>query len=73
MEQLEVYEIRPNEKFSVMLGDARRSDDLTFREFFNALFVYDPDEVIPHKETLANGTSVNSARSAGQNMGAYTG
>ena len=72
MNTLEQYGIYPNERFWILLQDIRKSDDLTFREFFNALFVYDPEEIIPHRQTLSDGssgTTVSIPRSAGQNMG----
>ena len=40
------YKIVPNKHFEILLEDHKKSDDLTFREFFNGLFKYDPGEEI---------------------------
>ena len=53
------FDIVPNKHFESLLEDHKKSDDLTFREFFHGLFKFNPGEDIDEIRNRAAG-SINS-------------
>lgn len=49
--------ITPNRHFELLIEDHRAKDDLTFRQFLNGLYKYDPDEKIKDIRSRAAGAS----------------
>jgi Ca2+-binding EF-hand superfamily protein len=57
LDNLLVYDIVPNHLFKVTIDNSRRSDDLSFREFYSALFKHDTDEDTNHYTVRAAGSN----------------